>query len=193
MYSHTKNKRERELTMVNKCTKNFFFLLSEVKNTDKTSMSGNEMTEYCYCKTRPLKILTVRSRDPPEQDISLEEPHLYPHCWSVSHSAASTQRNRLRLCLLKSHSVHITLLVNVENLTYNWLILYSNMTTFEGDSWCNSSWGCVRWPCRVCVSPAEDSDQCTESYKRQQGAWYISRVMCCSSWSQQIKWVLDTL
>uniref|UniRef100_A0A1A8A026 Uncharacterized protein n=1 Tax=Nothobranchius furzeri TaxID=105023 RepID=A0A1A8A026_NOTFU len=49
---------ERELTMVNKCTKTFF-LLSEVKNTDKHPLSGNEMIEYRYCQTRPLKILTA--------------------------------------------------------------------------------------------------------------------------------------
>lgn len=29
------------------------------------------MIVYCYCKTRPLKILTVHVRDTPEQDVSL--------------------------------------------------------------------------------------------------------------------------
>lgn len=92
MYSHTKNKRERESSQWSiSAQKTFFFFYLRLKTLTRHPLSGNEMTEYCYCKTRPLKILTVCSRDPPEQDISLEEPHLYPHCWSVSHSAASTQ------------------------------------------------------------------------------------------------------
>ena len=63
MHLHTKNKRERELTMVNKCTKNYFFFYLRLKTLTRHPLSGNEMIEYCYCKTRPLKILTVSSCD----------------------------------------------------------------------------------------------------------------------------------
>jgi len=70
--TYTPRIRERELTMVNKCTKNYFFYL-RLKTLTRHPLSGNEMIEYCYCKTRPLKILTVCSRDTPEQDTSLVE------------------------------------------------------------------------------------------------------------------------
>lgn len=73
MHLHTKNKRERELTMVNKCTKTIFFFYLRLKTLTRHPLSGNEMIKYCYCKTRPLKILTGRSRDAPEQDTSLVE------------------------------------------------------------------------------------------------------------------------
>lgn len=56
--------------MVNKCTKNYFFFYLRLKTLTRHPLSGNEMIEYCYCKTRPLKILTVCSRDTPEQDAS---------------------------------------------------------------------------------------------------------------------------
>lgn len=59
--------------MVNKCTKNYFFFYLRLKTLTRHPLSGNEMIEYCYCKTRPLKILTVCSRDAPEQDTSLTE------------------------------------------------------------------------------------------------------------------------
>ena len=72
--TYTPRRRERELTMVNKCTKNyFFFFYLRLKTLTRHPLSGNEMIKYCYCKTRPLKILTVCSRDTPEQDTSLVE------------------------------------------------------------------------------------------------------------------------
>lgn len=74
MHLHTKNKRERELTMVNKCTKTiFFFFYPRLKTLTWHPLSGNEMIKYCYCKTRPLKIRIGCSRDAPEQDTSLVE------------------------------------------------------------------------------------------------------------------------
>lgn len=62
--------------MVNKCTKNYFFFYLRLKTLTRHPLSGNEMIEYCYCKTRPLKILTVCSRDTPEQDASPAEAPL---------------------------------------------------------------------------------------------------------------------
>lgn len=61
--TYTPRIRERELTMVNKCTKTIFFFYLRLKTLTRHPLSGNEMIEYCYCKTRPLKILTVCSRD----------------------------------------------------------------------------------------------------------------------------------
>lgn len=52
--------------------------LSEVKNTDKHSLSGNEIIEYCYWKTRPLKILTVCSQDAAARETSLAESPFTP-------------------------------------------------------------------------------------------------------------------
>lgn len=72
-YTPRIRERERELTMVNKCTKTIFFFYLRFKTLTRHPLSGNEMIKYCYCKTRPLKILTVRGRDTPEQDASLAE------------------------------------------------------------------------------------------------------------------------
>lgn len=66
--TYTPRIRERELTMVNKCTKNYFFFYLRLKTLTRHPLSGNEMIEYCYCKTRPLKILSVSSRDAPEHE-----------------------------------------------------------------------------------------------------------------------------
>lgn len=53
--------------------KRFFFFYLRLKTLTRHPLSGNEMIEYYYCKTRPLKILTVCSQDTPEQDTSLVE------------------------------------------------------------------------------------------------------------------------
>lgn len=68
----THQEEERELTMVNKCTKNYLFFNLRLKTLTRQPLSGNEMIEYGYCKIRPLKILTD-SRDTPEQDTSRVE------------------------------------------------------------------------------------------------------------------------
>ncbi len=53
--------------------KTIFFFYLRLKTLTRHPLSGNETIEYCYCKTRPLKILTVCSQDTPEQDTSLVE------------------------------------------------------------------------------------------------------------------------
>lgn len=71
MHLHTKNKRERESSQWSiSAQKTIFFFYLRLKTLTRHPLSGNEMIEYCYCKTRPLKILTVCSRDTPEQDTT---------------------------------------------------------------------------------------------------------------------------
>lgn len=58
-----------------------------------------KMIKYCYCKTRPLKIPSVRGRDAPEQAAGLVEP-LVTKRWHFSESCfyanfAFESRNRL--------------------------------------------------------------------------------------------------
>lgn len=65
MHLHTKNKRESSQWSISAQKTIFFYL--RLKTLTRHPLSGNEMIEYCYCKTRPLKILTVRGWDAPDQ------------------------------------------------------------------------------------------------------------------------------
>lgn len=72
--TYTPRIRERESSQWSiSAQKTIFFFYLRLKTLTRHPLSGNEMIEYCYCKTRPLKILTVCSRDAPEQDTSLTE------------------------------------------------------------------------------------------------------------------------
>lgn len=83
-YTPRIREREREIKMVNKCITKVFFIYLKLKTLTKHPLSGNETIEYCYCKTRPLKILTVHSQATPEQEYSLVEsplPDADGHCF----------------------------------------------------------------------------------------------------------------
>lgn len=63
-YTPRIRERERESSQWSiSAQKNYSFFYLRLKTLTRHPLSGNEMIEYCYCKTRPLKILTVCSRD----------------------------------------------------------------------------------------------------------------------------------
>lgn len=174
MHLHTKNKRERESSQWSiSAQKTIFFFYLRLKTLTWHPLSGNEMIEYCYCKTRPLKILTVCSRDAPEQDKSLVERPLTDtvvHFLTFLFNSAAFTRHR------EPGVTHVWLNNqgfqnrSVSSASGSLIFLITSLSSFCGD------WGAILWP----LLPLKQIELSNQNTSTPSGTFrYCIRLLKC--------------